>query len=943
MTAFDKPPPSLEDAKRLSKYFIVMPVPKPGIKIGKKVYNGKAACIKDWPKITEEEMITQMPIWFNGKNENNIAVVLKNNGLVIDIDGEKCENIILTILVPKLSPKLQEAFRKTARTRTGGGGEHILFGINSEEFPEGIASKKYLVLGKHEEIKLNANGNYAVERGIHESGKEYKASVDIEHLVYLSKDQVEELLSALSNLKPEAQAQAQEQTQKQNKQSKRKQQQEEETKVFSLDDSKIESIVKELAPFYKTGSRDEIVFSLGGCLHKWQIERESAVKTINLLATDTSDEERSDRIQTINNTYTKKRDSSDVSGRNRFIETLAVVTNVQTAIDIVTKITQIVIQARNEHGGGNDNGDGGGNGKGRKQQQQQQPDEDEELAATKLTKQDIDFMFKTMMKESKYDELSVKQTVYGLNSAFTKLPIPHVSTSKESGAGKSYIVNHIAGFYPDKYITRLAGVSNKALFHLDGPMIIVKDEETGEFELLDNVIILLETKIEECEEEIKIQLQLKRDKKPYDKSLIKQKKKEIKEIEKEITNAEKSAQKLIDFDNKILIVQDTPSPEFFNMLMTILSQDTERDQEYAFADKSTDGKHVLTSKNRIRGMPVIMTTQVIDDTDNSRFEEKIRRFIHISPNTSGEKIKEANRLTAFKYGYLKSEYDRLVVSRVDLARTKQIVKIVVAKLKQQKKYLGPKESGVKIPFAITIGESLPAEDGEVWQMTVGERTMKYLSMVTKLNMDCRPRLVHKETRAFYPISSFEDLRETMLLMERGGSKVRPYLQQWFNDVFVKCMAKQNGQVKEYQNDVGIVYKKESFVGVTTEDLSKDTEEDPNDIRKKFLDPLVNLGLIQKFVSVKDNRSNLYCLPEFVSNAKKQDKTKIIVKDPNLYPGRNLIVDSLRTVVNYDADDPFKNKKNPEYEILDENGQEISSEELADRYYNNPEDYFTSDF
>ena len=47
-------------------------------------------------------------------------------------------------------------------------------------------------------------------------------------------------------------------------------------------------------------------------------------------------------------------------------------------------------------------------------------------------------------------------------------------------------------------------------------------------------------------------------------------------------------------------------------------------------------------------MPVIMTTQVIDDTDNARFEEKIRRFIHISPNTSAEKIKEANRLTAFR-------------------------------------------------------------------------------------------------------------------------------------------------------------------------------------------------------------------------------------------------------------------------------------------------------
>jgi hypothetical protein len=385
-------------------------------------------------------------------------------------------------------------------------------------------------------------------------------------------------------------------------------------------------------------------------------------------------------------------------------------------------------------------------------QEQNDEDEEEKLAAIKLTKENIDSMIQTMMKESKYDELSIKQTVHGLNSAFTRLPIPHISTSEKSGAGKSYIVNHIASFYPDKYITRLAGMSDKALFHLDGPMI-VRDEETGEFELLDDILSRLESEKEECEEEIKVQEGLKKQGGSYDKDLIKAMKSRIEGIESKEKNTEKSAQKLIDFDNKILIVQDTPSPQFFNQLMPILSQDTTKDQEYQFTEKLSNGK-LFVNKNRIRGMPVIMTTQVIDDTDNARFEEKNRRFIHISPNTSAEKIKEANRLNAFRYGYLPVEYDKLVVSRDEIAQAKQIVKIIIAKLKQQKKFLGPKESGVKVPFALTLEESLPVEEGEVWKMTVGERTMKYLSMVTKLNMDCRPRLVHKETGAFYPISTF---------------------------------------------------------------------------------------------------------------------------------------------------------------------------------------------
>ena len=578
-------------------------------------------------------------------------------------------------------------------------------------------------------------------------------------------------------------------------------------------------------------------------------------------------------------------------------------------------------------------------------EEQEQKDEDEQLVAIKLTKEDIDFMFQTMMKESKYDELSIKQTVHGLNSAFTRLPIPHISTSKESGAGKSYIVNHIAGFYPDKYLTRLAGVSDKALFHLDGPMIVIEDEETGEFELLDDIVSRLETEMEECEEEIKVQQELKNEGKPYNKDLVNSKKNRIKEIESEKRNVEKSAQKLIDFDNKILIVQDTPSPQFFNLLMTILSQDTTRDQEYAFTDKSSNGK-LFANKNRIRGMPVIMTTQVIDDTDNARFEEKIRRFIHISPNTSAEKIKEANRLTAFRFGYLPTEYDKLVVSRNDIARAKEIVKIIIAKLMQQKKYLGPKESGVKVPFALALEESLPVEEGEVWKMTVGERTMKYLSMLTKLNMDCRPKLVHKATGAFYPISTFEDLKETMLLMERGGSKVRPYIQQWYNDVFVKCFARLEGKPKEHQNEFGNVYCKEEVVGLTTEDLANETTEDPNHIRKKYLDPLINLGFVQKTPSVKDGRTNIYSLPNESHNKgnnNNDDKEKILIKDPSLYPTKNVIIESFRTVIVYDAEDPSFFEKKSEYEILDENGERITLEQLADKYFSNPELYFEKGF
>ena len=64
-------------------------------------------------------------------------------------------------------------------------------------------------------------------------------------------------------------------------------------------------------------------------------------------------------------------------------------------------------------------------------------------------------------------------------------------------------------------------------------------------------------------------------------------------------------------------------------------------------------------------------------------------------------------------------------------------------------------------------------------------------------MDHRPRLVDKNTGAFYPISTFEDLKETLELMEMGASNVRSYLAVAYNQVFLPAFkaAKSKGVTK----------------------------------------------------------------------------------------------------------------------------------------------------
>lgn len=65
-----------------------------------------------------------------------------------------------------------------------------------------------------------------------------------------------------------------------------------------------------------------------------------------------------------------------------------------------------------------------------KQENNNKDKEEDQLARIKLTRDQIDFVFHTIIKEAQYDGLSIKQIFYGYNSAFTKLPIPHVVNSK---------------------------------------------------------------------------------------------------------------------------------------------------------------------------------------------------------------------------------------------------------------------------------------------------------------------------------------------------------------------------------------------------------------------------------------------------------------------------------------------------------------------------------
>jgi hypothetical protein len=584
--------------------------------------------------------------------------------------------------------------------------------------------------------------------------------------------------------------------------------------------------------------------------------------------------------------------------------------------------------------------------------------EEEQLAAeNKLTTEDIDFVINTIKKEARYDELSIKQLFYGMASAFTKLPIPHIVNSKEAGTGKSYLLNLVSSYFPNKYVIVLSGMSAKALFHKRG-VLVIQNKETGDFEPIAPMIEPLQSQIDDIENKIIDEMDNK-EPKDRNKKQIKDWKKRIRELESEIRDFESRAEKLIQLDNQIIICLDTPEPSVYDALMSIISQDTERDQQYSFVDKSGISGKLGTKDNILRGTPALFTSQVIDDTRTQRFAEKNRRFININPDTSSQKIRAANNIIGLKHGFLPEEYDEIVVSRSDKEKAKQIVKIVIAKLKQHTKHLGPKEDGVKIPFALSITNSIP--DGHVWSMTITDRTIKYLGIITKVNMDARPRLVNEQTGQFFPIATFEDLKETLKLMQVGASGARPYIVNWYNKVFVPAIKDLGGKPYEKieTGDDGktilgvdgksVIIDKERHIGVNTEQLALKTKEvfkgakpSNKELRDKYLEPLVNLGVLDKVQSEIDKRENIYLPVEEGSlfHIFDDDNDLKIKVSNELFPSKNILKEQFRTFVKKNADGVVVFERNfSYYKLMDAEALELSLDQLLDRYFANPDDCF----
>ena len=95
----------------------------------------------------------------------------------------------------------------------------------------------------------------------------------------------------------------------------------------------------------------------------------------------------------------------------------------------------------------------------------------------------LQFTIDTILKEAKEESRLVKQILYTMLSAYTNNPI-NLAINSPSGEGKTYVLQKVGELFPKQDAMFLAGMTEKALFHRSGVLVI--KNEVGEYQSIED-------------------------------------------------------------------------------------------------------------------------------------------------------------------------------------------------------------------------------------------------------------------------------------------------------------------------------------------------------------------------------------------------------------------------------------------------------------------------
>jgi hypothetical protein len=545
---------------------------------------------------------------------------------------------------------------------------------------------------------------------------------------------------------------------------------------------------------------------------------------------------------------------------------------------------------------------------------------------------DIDYVVDVIVKEVPKDERLIKQTLMAMLSAKSNEPI-NLAVNAPTGQGKTYVVQKVADLFPKNDMVSLAGMSEKALFHRDGSLV-VKNED-GNYISIEQQVKEIESQIRDCEVEIN---------KTNDNNLKQAKNREIEDLERQKKELYRSSKKLIELSGKILIFLDSPPAHLLEALMPLLSHDR-TEVEYEFVDTYNG---IRTRGNVLRGFPAVIFTAAKDYTNNPRYPEIQRRFLITNPDMSQEKYEKAIGCIAAKYSLPNFAYQHEVVSDQEKERAKSIIVNVQEKITETCSHSQKRDHNqVFIPYYKALETGLPTSDASY--MSAAKTLFIWISLLATIRQ--RPSIqamydmMYVET---VPLATFDDLKEAMSLIEHNNG-IRPYVMQWYNDVFLAAYASKSGpDTKETQNCTLILT--ENRTAVTTRQLIEKTAEiqkkslSNKDVLENFLNPLLNLNIISNEPSLLDKRANIYYpvktgnenknLFDFATSNNISHGFRINIENPAIFPDQTYIMNEISRILKYSSD-----KRN---RLVDHEGTDRSIHEIVYSYYSNYSECFNID-
>jgi len=307
----------------------------------------------------------------------------------------------------------------------------------------------------------------------------------------------------------------------------------------------------------------------------------------------------------------------------------------------------------------------------------------------------VDFILSDLEKRVKRDNPVKLSVLFTGISGFLKEPI-NLFQKGESGIGKSYNTVQTLKYFPKETTILLGGLSPKALIHDYGVLLTEDGKPADTIEAPEKPRKSDFADAEDFKDETR---------------LYKKKFKEYIEIMKKTYT-------LIELSGKTLVFLENPDWETFHMLYPILSHDTER-IEYRFVDKLAKGQ-MRTMHVVIQGWPATVFLTV----DRRYMEELATRSFTVTPESTKEKIADANQLTNMKANY-PWLYDR------ETGEIQEIRTVVIA----IRTWFKASEADVVVPFE-GLYEFFPKEI--VRDMRDFQHFTQFLKAITALHLFQRP-------------------------------------------------------------------------------------------------------------------------------------------------------------------------------------------------------------